>query len=249
MYYCNFFILGILCATFFWIKNLNYLLILDNHLQTIESSMSNSIKNFNYELNKLNNITVLPTYNYHSNDLLILHNNKRQSVGLSTLQWSEDLALFAHNYVPQLCNKFQHSSFESRSQIGPFKRVGENIILSYVGMSSSDLFNLWFNEIYCYKYGTLGAPCTNKFDNICQEKSGAGYQNGHVTELLWSTLTHLGCAIYICEDHTTLTVSCNYAAFNSYGGNMLGVLPFNSEVAKKLNLNSAPCDQNSHDEL
>jgi hypothetical protein len=188
-------------------------------------------------------ILVLPTFNYHTKDLLELHNNKRLSVGLSALEWNDDLIKFSDNYVLQLCSSFQHSSFQSRSLIGPFKRVGENIIRSYVGQNTTELFNLWWNEIYCYQYGSLGSTCTNKFDEICNSNSGAGPQNGHFTQLTWDSLTHLGCAIHICDDHTTLTVSCNYAAINSYGGNMLGVLPFSSEVAKKLNLNYIPCDK------
>jgi hypothetical protein len=109
--------------------------------------------------------------------------------------------------------------------------------------------DLFYNELYCYKFGPLGNPCIINCNNICNQKSLAGCQVGHFTQMMWTTTTHLGCGIAHCQDEQ-IAVSCNYGSLHGAGGNFLGELPFSSEVAMRLGFSGTPCDrQNMKEEL
>ena len=63
---------------------------------------------------------------------------------------------------------------------------------------------------------------------------------GHFTQLMWESVTHIGCAMHGCgkvNGRWSFLAGCVYGSTTKpYGGNMYGQYPFSDKVAAKLKL-------------
>lgn len=136
------------------------------------------------------------------------HNAVRASVGVAPLVWDDALAASAQTYGATCADTqapiglIDHNA--GRSSGFPYY-VGENIYGTSGTATGADAVNLWAAEKQYYNYST----------NSC----AAGQICGHYTQLVWSTSTHVGCAISTCPSLTYgNAVICDYGPGGNTGG-------------------------------
>eukprot|EP00922_Rhytidocystis_sp_ex-Travisia-forbesii_P030901 GHVS01045553.1.p1 GENE.GHVS01045553.1~~GHVS01045553.1.p1 ORF type:complete len:106 (-),score=11.97 GHVS01045553.1:222-539(-) len=95
------------------------------------------------------------------------------------------------------------------------------------------------------RYGNVGDKCTKSPGAKCKEKTGFGsyVMTGHFTQLMWSTVTHVGCGLISCSNYNGTGkkhfAGCSYGSTTAgYGGNMVGLKPFDAATARRLGLSS-----------
>lgn len=172
------------------------------------------------------------------NGMLQTHNDFRMSVGLPPLQWSVELSDFAKKHIVEEDAIFQcrgqQSSPSLRQQVGKFQNVGENMYISRQSPTPQHVVETWFSEVNCYNYGPTADTCTSNCNR--------DFSVNHFTQMMWATTTHMGCEMHHCTncvgiDCAAYYVSCNYGStVVPYGGNAVGVVPFDHTVAYQLNL-------------
>ncbi|MDO9338796.1 MAG: CAP domain-containing protein [Caulobacter sp.] len=105
------------------------------------------------------------------------HNLARRELGLASLQWDEALARDADDWARGLAYRaqFEHSHAEG---------VGENLWMGTVGrFTYEDMLESWAREKLDYRHGAF------------PDVSPSGRVVGHYTQMVWSTTTHVGCAL------------------------------------------------------
>lgn len=137
---------------------------------------------------------------------LDFHNKVRADVGVTALQWSEELAAYAQAWADHLA---VNCKLEHRPNTGQWtQKHGENIFWGegedYSPLQASES---WYSEIKDYKYGTLNG---NNW-----------YKTGHYTQMVWKNTTHVGIGVARCKSGAILIVA-NYAP----SGNYLGERPY-----------------------
>eukprot|EP00922_Rhytidocystis_sp_ex-Travisia-forbesii_P070738 GHVS01105621.1.p1 GENE.GHVS01105621.1~~GHVS01105621.1.p1 ORF type:complete len:558 (+),score=167.22 GHVS01105621.1:478-2151(+) len=166
------------------------------------------------------------------------------------------------------CN-MQHSSNEMRSGIPGWIGVpiGENLFqlsttrpIEHPNLEAA--LASWYEEISCYRYGPFqhpnrepgcqqcegaggstsssaaAAPAADKKES-CQQCKLPSTPAGHFTQMMWEGTRHIGCAYKLCQPlagFQSMLIGCEYGK----AGNMVGQIPFNENVAKKLQLESQP---------
>ncbi|MCV9389338.1 CAP domain-containing protein [Reichenbachiella ulvae] len=132
-------------------------------------------------------------------ELLDQHNTYRSDVGVSDIQWSEELAQSAQAWADELAKTcvLAHSSTEN----------GENIWKGTSGFfTAKDVVNTWGSENSFYNYS----------DNSCDD----GQDCGHYTQIIWAKSTELGCGMSTCDGNDIWV--CQY----SPAGNVIGEKPY-----------------------
>ncbi|KAF8822455.1 SCP family extracellular subfamily protein [Cardiosporidium cionae] len=183
-------------------------------------------------------------------DLLEQQNFYRSQAGLEKLQWDETLERFITNHIITLDMKqsclLHHSLHQQRAQVGKFTSIGENLYArwgEFFPPPGSRPATAWYNEISCYRYGTVGNSCTKNPNPLCKNVTGfdSSVMVGHFTQLMWEESTHVGCAGLRCASFkgngNKYIVGCSYGSTKTkYGGNVAGQYPFRGAVADNLNL-------------
>jgi pathogenesis-related protein 1 len=132
-------------------------------------------------------------------EMLALHNDLRRQVGLSPLNWSEDLAESAQAWADNLLesNAFYHSPDRLRRR----GRVGENLHhrrgnpgWSYATPSRATAG--WIQEGNYYNYQT----------NTC----APGRMCGHYFQMVWADTREVGCGMARAADAHREVWACHY---------------------------------------
>lgn len=153
--------------------------------------------------------------------VLGMHNDERQSLGLTPLAWDSALAQDAAQYARQMAvtNRFQHSPRASRAVPS-----GEN---------------LWMGPRRLYGYETMIGAFLNekrlfrrggKLPDISM--SGRWEDVGHYTQMIWRGTQKVGCALAEGQNYDYLV--CRYfPAGNAFGKGPLDAddSPFGSRLA------------------
>jgi len=131
--------------------------------------------------------------------ILALHNDLRQQVGVTPLAWSDDLAASAQAWANTLLaeNAFYHSPARRRRR----GTVGENLHQrqgppgwSYA--TPQRALSGWIGEQAHYTYAT----------NRC----APGQQCGHYLQMVWHDTRRVGCAMARTEDARREVWACHY---------------------------------------
>jgi hypothetical protein len=131
--------------------------------------------------------------------LLAAHNRERALVGHAPLRWDPDLAAAAASYGPVLAslNQLVHSPRETRAG------QSENLARAWHGtLSPEQLVDLWSREKLLLQPGSPGPECPRAFGCVrFPEVSNTGRWEdvGHYTQMVWSTTTRVGCAIFSAD--------------------------------------------------
>lgn len=128
--------------------------------------------------------------------MLQAHNQVRQTVGVSPLQWSPQLANYAQEWAEKLARE---GKFEHRAN-SPY---GENLA-SATGqqMSPSRVVQMWADEVADYDYAS----------NSC----APGKMCGHYTQIVWDDTTEVGCGMARSGNREVWV--CNYNPPGNYRG-------------------------------
>jgi len=146
------------------------------------------------------------------------HNVYRCMHGIPLLNWNSEIATNAQNWADSTGGDMVHSSSESRSSIGGFSYLGENLAW---GTTSSKAVDLWYDEI----------DLTSPYGVVTEFTSGIG----HYTQVVWRDTTDLGCGV-----KDSLLV-CQYGI----GGNMAGDFENNVNAPTK---ERSECESTSSDD-
>eukprot|EP00922_Rhytidocystis_sp_ex-Travisia-forbesii_P055475 GHVS01082161.1.p1 GENE.GHVS01082161.1~~GHVS01082161.1.p1 ORF type:complete len:986 (+),score=101.45 GHVS01082161.1:103-3060(+) len=195
----------------------------------------------------------LPTY---EKAMLDAHNKYRKNAGVRLVKWDQALADYIVDHMKSQdawknC-KMQHSKQAQRDRVGVFTNIGENLYTGWGGSvfpKAERIVEAWYNEIHCYRYGPVAAPCTKNPNAQCARIAGFKGNNpltGHFTQLMWSTTTHVGCGAIECASYRgggkKFFGGCSYgSSLTGYGGNMVGEYPFDARVAARLGLDTGIC--------
>mmetsp|Transcript_32603 Transcript_32603/g.80690 ORF Transcript_32603/g.80690 Transcript_32603/m.80690 type:complete len:584 (-) Transcript_32603:945-2696(-) len=186
-------------------------------------------------------------------DILNGHNKLRKGAGLKPVKWSGALAKFMRGHLKTLHQqnscRMMHSTNQQRTKVGKFQRVGENLYMSWGSQSAkpkgAGVANSWYDEVHCYRYGPIGNSCTTYPNSKCTAETGFPQDpryvmTGHFTQLMWESVTHIGCAMHGCgkvSGRWSFLAGCVYGSTTKpYGGNMYGQYPFSDKVAAKLKI-------------
>ena len=145
---------------------------------------------------------------------LEIHNKARIDVGVSKIEWSDDLSNEAQKWANNLAkkDKIYHSSNESRFN------QGENLYYSFSYQNGKTIFSkspakdaslAWYDEINDYKYSVYGSKL-NELVMI-----------GHYTQMVWKSTTKVGIALARSSDGKEYIV-----ARYSPPGNYVGEYPY-----------------------
>ena len=144
-----------------------------------------------------------------ANKILNHHNEVRKEVGVSGIQWNEELAAYAQRWANYLATnnncKLKHRS-DSETEGAQY---GENIFWGSSAQSYSplDASKSWYSEKEKYTYGILN------YDNW--------YPSGHYTQMVWRTTTLMGAGVAVCPTGEIIVVA-NY----NPPGNYMGEYPY-----------------------
>jgi pathogenesis-related protein 1 len=141
------------------------------------------------------------------------HNQYRKQVHVNRLEWSNELASVAQQWVLRLRNEHQCNMVHSN-----ISGMGENLFwASAVRPSKGTTYSQNITPIEVVD--TWGDEKENYHheDNSCER----GQVCGHYTQLVWHNTIKVGCAMTACSDHSQIW-SCNY----SPPGNFLGEKPY-----------------------
>nr|WP_066524893.1 CAP domain-containing protein [Sphingobium sp. EP60837] len=137
--------------------------------------------------------------------VLGMHNDERESLGISPLAWDAALAQDAARYARQmaLTNRFQHSPRASRAvPSGENLWMGPRRLYSYEVMIGSFL-----DERRLFRRG-------GKLPNV--STSGRWEDVGHYTQMIWRGTRKVGCALADGQNYEYLV--CRYfPAGNEFG--------------------------------
>ena len=125
-------------------------------------------------------------------------NAVRVAHGLHPVQWNNTLADYARAYAHKRSADcaLQHSDYLTPG-------YGETIAMSEGALTPAVAVGLWTGEEPFYHYKS----------NTCDE----GEMCGHYTQIVWKTLTSIGCASAKCQNGGTF-ITCNYYPPGNYEG-------------------------------
>lgn len=160
-----------------------------DRLRTIAQAQAQGLTTQVYDLSSQAGIT----------EMLAMHNDLRQQVGVPPLTWSTDLAASAQSWADLLLanQAFQHSP-ASRRRRGT---IGENLHQRRAGLgmsyaTPSQAVAGWINEQSFYTYQT----------NTCQP----GRMCGHYLQMVWADTRQVGCGMARAADARREVWACHY---------------------------------------
>ena len=123
-------------------------------------------------------------------DILNKHNYYRSRHQVDDLKWNKEIQVIAQAYSEKIApgHSLVHSSNTYKGQ-----SLGENLYMSYGGMSGEAASNSWYNEVDNYDFSS--------------QSSKGGKVTGHFTQLVWKGSTEIGCGA-AC-DGTYCVCCCN----------------------------------------
>jgi hypothetical protein len=139
--------------------------------------------------------------------ILSAHNRERNTLGVGSLTWNDDLAKDARHWARHLAanGKFEHSGDYPGAE-----PQGENLWAGTAGYYQPEtMVGLWVDEKRDYKPGV--------FPN--NSRSGSLEAVAHYTQLIWRRTQKVGCAIERGRQEDVLV--CRY----STAGNVVGQRP------------------------
>lgn len=129
------------------------------------------------------------------------HNQIREGVALSALEWSDSIGGFAQAWADHLATE-NECKLAHRPSDGPFaQKYGENIFLKSGPSNVAEVVGMWAAEASDYDHPT------NTCSGIC----------GHYTQIVWAATQHLGCGYRQCDGGGEIWV-CNYDPRGNYYG-------------------------------
>jgi hypothetical protein len=141
---------------------------------------------------------------------LALHNQARSEFGAPPLQWDPELATSARIYALQLtaAGQLVHSSRVGR------KDVRENLLQNLPGgRTPTQMIGMWTDEKRFFKPGIFPDVST----------TGNWADTGHLTQVIWPTTTHVGCAT--AGDSRFEWLVCHYRPGGNKDGKPVGLPP------------------------
>ena len=132
-------------------------------------------------------------------DILSTHNYHRSRHQADDLKWNKEIQVIAQAYSEKIApgHSLVHSSNKYKGE-----SLGENLYMSYGGISGEQASNSWYNEIDNYDFSS--------------HSSSNGKATGHFTQLVWKDSKEIGCGA-AC-DGTYCICCCNYYP----AGNFIG---------------------------
>lgn len=134
------------------------------------------------------------------------HNEARSAVGVTAVQYSNELAVGAQEWANTLAGgcDIRHAPSSTR------KGAGENIWYGsgYDVWNVSEMVTDWVNEKPLYNYDS----------NTC----APGKVCGHYTQVVWAKTSTVGCGIAACDADNARIFVCRYSPL----GNIVGQKPY-----------------------
>ena len=132
-------------------------------------------------------------------EILSSHNYYRSRHQVDDLKWNKEIQIIAQAHSEKIApgHSLVHSSNKYKGQ-----SLGENLFMSYYGISGEEASKTWYNEIENYDFST--------------QSSKNSLAVGHFTQLVWKESKEIGCGA-AC-DSTFCICCCNYYP----AGNFLG---------------------------
>ncbi|MFH2123172.1 MAG: CAP domain-containing protein [Pseudomonadota bacterium] len=126
--------------------------------------------------------------------IVFLHNKIRAEVGVGSLRWSEELAVYAQRWADYLATS--RCGIEHRPGSGKWRQeYGENLFIGTAShYGTSDAVTAWAKEKANYRGGAIQA---SRVADI-----------GHYTQMVWRDTREIGCGTGLCRGN--LIVVCNY---------------------------------------
>lgn len=114
------------------------------------------------------------------------HNYYRTQLGIAPLEWSDELADYAQEWADKLAKncKMKHRTEDD---------YGENIYWTSSAADEFRVVDFWAEEEELFNH----------------KKRLYKPGNGHYTQMIWSTTTHMGAALATCPNGGQIWV-CNY---------------------------------------
>jgi uncharacterized protein YkwD len=145
------------------------------------------------------------------------HNMFRSQQGASNMQrmeWDAEIEKVAQAWSNKCV--FQHSNYNSRSNVSVFSRLGESVYANYGSFLSdpSKFVASWHNEVSNYNYE----------NRTCSP----GRMCGHYTQVVWASTIAVGCGVKSCSVVGSSSMTNAYIVTCNYGpaGNYVGAAPF-----------------------
>lgn len=145
-------------------------------------------------------------------EFLRIHNAARSDVGVSPLEWSDDLAFTAQDWANRIA-----SSGKIEHRLG--SEYGENIGWGTGDFTSASAANLWLAEKSKYSPDAPAKPAGKKKKQSAASEHGA--ETAHYTQMVWGKSTMVGVGIAMTKDGRTVVVA-NY----NPRGNIEGERPY-----------------------
>jgi uncharacterized protein YkwD len=133
-------------------------------------------------------------------EILSTHNYHRSRHQVDDLKWNNEIQVIAQAYSEKIApgHSLVHSSNTYKGQ-----SLGENLYMSYGGISGEQASNSWYNEVNNYDFSS--------------HSSLDGKVTGHFTQLVWKESKEIGCGS-AC-DGTYCICCCNYYPAGNFIGN------------------------------
>ncbi|MEM1255693.1 MAG: CAP domain-containing protein [Cyanobacteria bacterium P01_H01_bin.21] len=169
-----------------------------DRVRTIQQAQAEGLTNDVYDLSTQAGVA----------QILSVHNDLRQQVGVDDLRWSTTLATSAQAWADTLIaqNLIGHSPAASQ---GNADDIGENITQYQTTTGGAyrtpaQAVQGWVNEAQDYDYET----------NRCT----AGKECGHYTQMVWANTTEVGCAVARNANETREVWVCHYDPVGNFTG-------------------------------
>lgn len=155
------------------------------------------------------NIQVYALSMQERTEILSAHNKLRDKLHLPRLEWSNELADIAKDWVYALQENYECRMVHSRMpDLGENLYWGSSVRYPYgrreiQNVRPFDVINAWAEERHYYNHNRNRCA----YGKVC----------GHYTQLIWRDTTKVGCANIICPDKSQVW-SCNYNPPGNYVG-------------------------------
>lgn len=145
----------------------------------------------------------VPIPRQQRNELLDIHNSKRELHCAASLNWSTDLAAAAQQWADQLAANGCQQQHSPQAIAGQY---GETIAFaSSPSATATEMVTAWYDEVALYDF----------------QNPGFSAETGHFTTVVWKATSEVGCGIAMCGGGQMLV--CSYLQ----PANVVGAFPEN----------------------